>query len=292
MGAPLDLPKFPPRATDAHKGQVGRILIVGGRFDSIGMVGAPAMTANAALRAGAGLVQILTTREAQLPVSVLASCATTRAWPDAEGHSLPALASEYDADVVAIGPGLSPTVTPDQMRDLLANFEGGIVIDADGLNLLAAMSGRGTARLAARADQVVLTPHPGEMRRLLKGYGIDVDVSERQASTEALAAATRTIVVHKGAGTVVSDGKRIYINSTGHSGMATGGAGDVLTGVIAALMGQTMPAYEAAVLGVYLHGMAGELAADELGEISVTALDILDHVADAVDIHIEQPEGR
>lgn len=288
MGTPLDLPRFPSRAADAHKGQVGRILIVGGRFDTIGMVGAPAMAANAALRAGVGLVQILTTREAQLPVSVLASCATTRVWPDAEGHSLPVLASEYDADVVAIGPGLSPTVTADQMRDLLASFEGGIVIDADGLNLLATME----RWQAARADQVVLTPHPGEMRRLLKGWGIDIDVRERQASTEALAAATRTIVVHKGAGTVVSDGKQTYVNSTGHSGMATGGAGDVLTGVIAALMGQKMQAYEAAVLGVYLHGMAGELAADELGEISVTALDILDHVADAVDIHIEQPEGR
>ncbi len=104
----------------------------------------------------------------------------------------------------------------------------------------------------------------------------------RRRSAEWLARETAAVVVLKGAGTVVSDGRRTYVNQTGHSGMATGGAGDVLTGVIAALIGQKMQAYEAAVLAVFLHGCAGELAGHEVGRISVTAVDIVDHLGAAI----------
>jgi len=276
-----DLPRFPSRSDDAHKGDVGRLVIVGGRFDELGMVGAPALAANAAFRTGAGLVQILTTRDAQLPVSVLAPCATTRVMQSQDGGRLAELAEEFHADVVAIGPGLSPLVSSENIVSFMGRFDGGIVIDADGLNALA---GAGSWR-AARPGQVIVTPHPGEMRRLLQGLGLDEDVKDREGSAAHLARATNTIVVHKGAGTVVADGDRAYINRSGNSGMATGGAGDVLTGVIAALIGQRMSAFEAAVLGVYLHGWAGDVAAERLGAVSLTAVDLVDALADAIRRH-------
>ena len=279
MVVPADgIPAFPGRAYDAHKGDVGRIVVIGGRLDDVGMVGAPALAANAAFRTGAGLVQILTTREAQLPVSILAPCATTRALRDGDASGLASLASEVHADVVAVGPGLSPEVSGEDLVALMAAFDGGIVIDADGLNALARI-GRWQA---ARPAQVVVTPHPGEMRRLLNGLGIDADAGQREAGAEALAGETGAIVVHKGAGTVVTDGQHTCVNGSGNSGVATGGAGDVLTGVVAGLMGQKMGAYEAAVLGVYLHGRAGDLAGEQLGQVSITALDMVDSLADAI----------
>lgn len=275
------IPEFPGRANDAHKGQVGRIVVIGGRLDEQGMVGAPALAANAALRSGTGLVQILTTPEAQLPVSILAPCATTRVMHDRDVQRLADCANEFGADVVAIGPGLSPQVSGKDLTALMDAFDGAIVIDADGLNALA-KAGRWQA---TRPDQVVITPHPGEMSRLLNGVGIAMEPKQRRESAEALAKATGAVVVHKGAGTVVTDGERAYVNESGHSGMATAGAGDVLTGVVAALIGQKMKPYDAAVLGVYLHGRAGELAGERLGEIAVTAQDMVDHLAEAVKIH-------
>ncbi len=281
MAANDAVPAFPERPDDAHKGNVGRIVIVGGRLDNVGMVGAPALAANAAFRTGAGLIQILTTREAQAPVHVLAPCATTRVMQPGDPARLAELAGEFAADVVAIGPGLSPLISGKHVQALLSAFNGGIVVDADALNALATL---GSWR-AGHEGRIVVTPHPGEMKRLLKGLGIDVQVSQRKEAAEALARTTGTIAVHKGAGTVVSDGDQTYVNQTGHSGMATGGTGDVLTGMIAALMGQNMSAYEAAVLGVYLHGRAGELAGRRLGMLSISAADMVDAVAEAIRNH-------
>lgn len=281
MSSTEGVPSVPDRADDAHKGSVGRIVIVGGRLDDVGMVGAPALAANAAFRTGAGLVQILTTRDAQAPVSVLAPCATTRVMKAADAARLADLAAEFSADVVAIGPGLSPLISGQNIHSLLSAFSGSIVVDADALNALATLE---TWR-AARPNQVVVTPHPGEMGRLLKGLGIDVDVSRREAAAQVLARETSTVVVHKGAGTVVADESTTYINRTGHSGMATGGAGDVLTGIIAALIGQGMGAYEAAILGVYLHGRAGQIAAEQLGTISITAAEMVEAIAPAIHLH-------
>ncbi len=275
------IPPFPDRADDVHKGNVGRVVIVGGRFDDVGMVGAPALAANAALRTGAGLVQILTTKEAQLPVSILAPCATTRVLPSGDGSLLIDAVRAFAADVVAIGPGLTPHVTGADVLRLANSFTGGVVIDADGLNALARL---GTWSMS-RKGQVVITPHPGEMRRLLRGLGQDDNLAARSASAKLVADATGTIVVLKGAGTVVSDGEREYVNATGHSGMATGGSGDVLTGMIAALMGQGMNAFDASVLGVYLHGRAGEHAGMQTGMVSMTATDLLDGIGRSIDAH-------
>ncbi len=276
-----DIPALPKRADDVHKGDVGRILIIGGRLDEVGMVGAPALCANAAFRAGAGLVQILTPPEVQRAVAPLAPCATTRALSMDGTGSLTAAAVEFGADVVAVGPGLSPAVTDAQVLDLLAGFSGGVVIDADALNALSRL-GKWKGNWP---HQLVLTPHPGEMRRLLSGRGLDVPVERRRDAAVALAKDTGAVVVLKGAGTVVAGGARVYINQTGNAGMATGGAGDVLTGIIAALMGQTMTPYAAAVLGVYLHGLAGDMAAEEVGRLSLTALDLIDFLPEAIIDH-------
>jgi hydroxyethylthiazole kinase-like uncharacterized protein yjeF len=278
------IPRFPDRAHDAHKGEVGRIVVVGGRFDDVGMVGAPALVADAAFRCGAGLVQILTTPEAQLPVSILAPCATTRVLRSGDEGKLAAIAGEFDADVVAIGPGLSPQVQGGHVLSLVGEFSGSVVVDADGLNALAALDDwRATGH-----GQVILTPHVGEMRRLIGEPDCKLHTNaKRRKIAETLAGRTRTIVVLKGAGTVVTDGDWTYLNTTGHPGMATAGAGDVLTGVIAALCGQGMNAFDAAVLGTYLHGRAGELAAGWEGEVSVMATDIVEGLKDAVDEHMD-----
>ncbi len=283
------IPELPIRADDAHKGMVGRVAVIGGRLDAIGMVGAVALVANAALRSGAGLVQIVTSKEAQLAVAPLALCATTRAWPNGEGASLSKTLVEFAADVVAIGPGLGPNVSDDHLRDLLANFGGPIVIDADGLNRIAALRGD-PARAFRHPEQVILTPHPGEMSRLVAGWSIDAGDSDRTQLAVAVSRATGAIVVLKGFGTVVTDGQRVFVNQTGNSGMATGGAGDVLTGVIAALCGQHMSPFDAAVLGVYVHGLAGDMAAEEIGRMPMIATDIIDYLPDALS-ELEEENG-
>jgi len=281
MASTNDIPAFPDRADDVHKGNVGRLVIVGGRFDDVGMVGAPALAANAALKVGVGLVQILTTKEAQLPVSILAPCATTRVLPGGDGSHLIDAARAFRADVVAIGPGLAPNITGPDILRFVDSFQSGVVIDADGLNALARV---GTWSVS-RKGQIVITPHAGEMGRLLKGLGRIADASARSVCAKSVANETGTIVVLKGAATVVSDGERVYVNATGHSGMATGGSGDVLTGMIAGLMGQGMNAFDASVLGVYLHGRAGEFAGERTGMVSMTAADLLDDIGRSIDTH-------
>jgi NAD(P)H-hydrate epimerase len=182
------------------------------------------------------------------------------------------------ADVVAVGPGLGQS---DDLRGLLrfliAETDRPLVIDADGLNLLAGQ----TKLLSDRKHPVVITPHPGEFARLT---GLDVptvqDDRVRHAA-ELAATSEHLVVVLKGAGTIVTDGKRYFVNSTGNPGMATGGSGDVLTGVIAALIGQKLAPFEAAQLGVFVHGLAGDIARDHHGEIGMVAGDLVDSLPDA-----------
>jgi NAD(P)H-hydrate epimerase len=196
---------------------------------------------------------------------------------------------DFSADVLAIGPGLGPNVSDDDLRDALARFAGPIVVDADGLNRLAGM-GAESARSFAQPADVVLTPHPGEMSRLVAAWSIEASESDRTQCALAVARATGTIVVLKGFGTVVTDGQQVFVNQTGNSGMATGGAGDVLTGLIAALCGQGMPPFDAAVLGVYVHGLAGDMAAEEIGRMAMIATDIIDYLPDALS-ELEEENG-
>jgi len=271
---------LPERRDDAHKGDVGRVVVIGGCCAEVVMVGAPALAANAAFRTGAGLVQMFVPEAIRTSVAVLAPCATTRTLATDTDALLTAV-SDFHADAVALGPGLGDTLSPGVIADLLTRLPRPVVVDADGLNLLAAAP----TFTIPDPQRVVLTPHPGELARLLVARGLEPTVDRSPASRRtaacALSAAYGCVAVLKGRGTVVTDGRRLYVNETGNAGMATGGAGDVLTGVIAALIGQKMEPLEAAILGVYLHGLAGDFAAEELGRWSMTAMDLVEYLPEA-----------
>jgi NAD(P)H-hydrate epimerase len=177
-----------------------------------------------------------------------------------------------------MGPGLGQS---DDLKALvrwvLESVEIPTVLDADALNALA-----GRADLLANLKRpVVLTPHPGEFARLT-GRTVAEIQADREGHAASLAKAGNLVVVLKGNATVVTDGARVYVNTTGNPGMAKGGSGDVLTGVIAALMAQHLPPFEAAQLGVYIHGLAGDLAEADEGEVSMTSADVAGHLGDAM----------
>lgn len=259
------LPKLPERPADAHKGQFGRVLVVGG---SIGMAGAPSMAALAALRSGAGLVQVACPREVRATVATLVPCATTGLLYNSE---------DFKATVQAVGPGCGETLSTKDLTWILGEGHVPTVVDADGLNVLASIDEWWS--LIKPSD--VLTPHPGEMQRLLSKTSIKSDELQRPELAREVAKLCNGIVVLKGRGTVVSDGDRIYVNDTGNPGMATGGSGDVLTGMIAALIGQGLSPYDAACVGVYVHGLAGDLAAKMLSQVSLIATDIIETLPEA-----------
>lgn len=260
---PKELPDLPRRSPDAHKGNNGRVLIVAG---SRGMAGAAVLAANGAYRGGAGLVSLAVPEELVDTVASLQVCALVRA--------LPLEPAAVEADVVAVGPGLGAApATYELVRQIVAHWALPVVVDADGLNAFVELPDR----LATGKSPRILTPHPGELARLTKSTAASINRT-RQKSAEQAALKFKSIVVLKGQGTVITDGKRTRINKSGNPGMATGGTGDVLTGVIAALLAQGLSPFDAASLGVHLHGRAGDLAAEKLGIHSMMATDVLDHL--------------
>jgi NAD(P)H-hydrate epimerase len=282
------LPKLPGRIRDAHKGNFGRVLIVGG---SRNYIGAPALAANAALRSGAGLVTMALPRSVQPVVAPLAWCATSLPLAEDERGVIgdEAIPELIDAairqriyTVVAVGPGLGDCKAIAAFIMELNRAKVPCVIDADALNRLSETSWEGLLN-----GLCVITPHVGELSRLMGVSGAEIQ-ADREGKSLAAAAKMRgnsasdkkseSVCLLKGHGTVVTDSESLYINTTGNPGMATGGSGDVLTGVIAGLMAQNFSPFDAAVLGSYVHGLAGDLAAEKLGEISLTAADILDHL--------------
>jgi NAD(P)H-hydrate epimerase len=276
------IPTLQLRAHDSHKGRFGFVLIVAG---SRGMAGAAALCGAAALRSGAGLVRVATSTEVQATVASFEPSYMTYPLP-CDGNGVIQFGSAQPiverligpADVVAVGPGLGQT---DDIRELvrflITSTGKPLVIDADGLNALVGQ----TELLSHLNRPVVLTPHPGEFARLT-GTGIAEIQSDRVGRAASLAALSDPlVVVLKGAGTVVSDGRRYYVNTTGNPGMATGGTGDVLTGVIAALLAQGFAPFEAAQLGVFIHGLAGDVARDQNGEVGLIAGDLVDALPDA-----------
>jgi len=276
-----EVPKLKPRPVDGHKGTFGRVCIIAG---SIGMTGAAALAGRAALRAGAGLVRVAIAKSA-LPIvaSIEPSYTTVPLAEDAAGRvsakALDAiLAAIEDNDVLAIGPGMGQSAGLRSIMETLVQQEGlRLVIDGDGLNNLSKLTGWPKKR---KAD-LVLTPHPGEMKRLWSGLFREDMPDDRQQTATRVAKSAQAVVALKGAGTVVADGRRLYVNTTGNPGMATAGAGDVLTGVTTALMGQGLSSFDAMVLGVYVHGLAGDIAAGRLGQVSLMATDIIDALPEA-----------
>ena len=276
-----DIPKLKPRAVDGHKGDYGKVCIIAG---SIGMSGAAALAGRAALRAGAGLVRVATPKSVLPIVAAIEPSFTTIALPeDSNGRiSSKAIHAVLEAigenDAVAFGPGIGTSGALRSILETLLEQESlKLVIDADGLNNLAGIKDW-PARLKAK---LILTPHPGEFKRLWSNLLREELPADRQQKALQLSQRTNTTVVLKGAGTLVTDGEKVYINKTGNPGMATAGSGDVLTGVITALLGQGLSDFDAAVLGVYIHGLAGDIAAEKLGQISLIATDIAQALPDA-----------
>jgi ADP-dependent NAD(P)H-hydrate dehydratase len=276
-----DIPKLKPRKPDAHKGDFGRVCIIGG---CIGMSGAAAMAGRAALRSGAGLVRVAVPKSV-LPIvaSIEPSYTTIPLAEDNSGKiSSKAINTILDAvsqnDCLAFGPGIGISgALRSILETLLEQEQLRLLIDADGLNNL---SGIKDWPDKLKAD-LILTPHPGEMKRLWSGLFREQLPSDRKDQAGKLAKHTKTIVVLKGARTVVTDGQKVYINKTGNPGMATAGSGDCLTGVITALIGQGLSNFDAAVLGVYIHGLAGDIAAEKFGQVSLMATDIIDSLPNA-----------
>jgi NAD(P)H-hydrate epimerase len=275
-------PLFAPRAQDANKGQFGHLLVVAG---SRGKSGAAAMSGLAGLRAGAGLVTVA------CPESALASVAAhipelmTEPLPETPSGAIGRAAFDRIAELAqkctltAIGPGIG---TGDETRDvvirLFAENDKPMVIDADALNCLA---GSGTWTGGKRLR--ILTPHPGEMSRLA-GRGIPEIQADRIAAARSFATERKVIVVLKGERTLIGfpDG-RVWINPTGSPSMATGGTGDILTGMIGGLLGQFPGSVGLAIAGaVYLHGCAGEIAARHLTEQCVVATDLLRYLPEGI----------
>jgi len=275
------IPKLKPRNADAHKGDFGKVCIIAG---SIGFSGAAALAGKAALRSGAGLVRVAVPKSI-LPIvaSIEPSYTTIPLAEDASGKiSKKAIDSILniisDNDILAFGPGVGESRDLQSiLQTLLAESDKSLVIDADGLNNLGKMK-NWQENLKAK---VILTPHPGEMKRVWPSVFRESLPQDRSSQADQLAKKTNSIVVLKGAGTIITDGNLLYSNKTGNPGMATAGAGDVLTGCITALLGQGLNCFDASVLGVYIHGLAGDIAAKKYGRISMIATDIIDCLGDA-----------
>jgi NAD(P)H-hydrate epimerase len=269
------------RPATAHKGTFGRVFILAG---SRGMTGAAHLAGMGALRSGAGLVTvgvpdavylILARRDDEIMVRPLPS--TSKGTLSDKGF-LEIKRFCATQNVLAIGPGLSRHATTQKLiRKILQETDLPVVIDADCLNAL-----KGHLRvLDACRGRSVLTPHPGEFTRIFGGKLNDSDALRKKRASE-VAKKHGVVIVLKGHHTVVASPERdLHINTTGNPGMATAGSGDVLTGVIAALLGQGRSCFEAACLGAHVHGLAGDMAAKKIGQISLTAGDILRFLPDA-----------
>lgn len=260
------------RPENAHKGNYGKILVVAG---SEGMCGAAILASRAAFKAGAGLVKVSLPKELFSIIQI--------ANPEAiciKRNTYQADFSEYDG--IAIGPGMGDNEhTFSIVKSILENYSGPVVVDADGLNVISRKNACDMIRNSGA--KVIITPHPGEAARLL-GIGKDeFPKITREESAYMLAHKTNSVTVLKGAGTIIVDNEgRSFTNRTGNPGMATAGSGDVLTGIIAALSGQKNDVFTAAAAGVFIHGLAGDLAALQFGETGMTAGDIANNTAYAI----------
>jgi len=250
----------------AHKGMFGHVLVVGGDY---GYAGAVKLAAEAALNCGAGLVSVAT-RKAHASQMYL-TC------PELMGHALEQVADIEtlldQVTVLVLGPGLAQRAWAKDLWPALIGLNLPRVIDADALNLLAASP--------TYSEQWILTPHPGEAARLLHCSTADI-LQDRFKAVRALQEKYGGVCVLKGAGTLICDGKHVYVNATGNPGMAAGGMGDVLSGIIGALLAQQYSLLDAAKIGVYLHGLAADQAAITTGERGLRATDVLQYLREVV----------
>ncbi len=260
---------LPARQPETHKGDYGKILLICG---SRGYTGAAALAAMGALRSGAGVVYLM------VPESIYAIEAV-KLWesvvipaPDdngmlAENASQKIMEYLPKMDAVLIGPGLGQSEgTLKAVKTVLEQYNGPVVVDADGINVLS----QHKDILRDRTAPTILTPHPGEFARI----GGELSTDPVQAAAE-LSRKLGCIVLLKGHRTVITDGENCFINETGNPGMATGGSGDVLAGIIVSLLGQGLEPLDAAACGAYLHGTSGDMAAEQIGQYGMLPTDML-----------------
>ncbi|WP_186804813.1 NAD(P)H-hydrate dehydratase [Limihaloglobus sulfuriphilus] len=298
-----NIQKLPARADEAYKNQFGRVLIVGG---SVGMSGAAVLAGRAALRSGAGLVNLAVPERVYIPVAASEPCymvSPMSSTPDGkfDRSSLAEIVSmARKADVTALGPGIGVS---DDVRVVVANLiaEKGLrlLLDADGLNCLCRIYNWHKLLKC----ELILTPHPGEMKRLWKSQFREAMPDDRLETVSKFVSHVNTtdmgtcsvhefpehansVLVLKGHKTIVAGREKYFINNTGNPGMSTGGSGDVLTGMTAALWAQFSQAgskdaaFNAAALAVNLHGKAGDLAAENMGQVSMTPVDMINHLSE------------
>jgi len=276
---PADLPHLPTRDAASSKRDYGRVVVIGG---AAGMAGAPALSAMAALRSGAGLVELLVPENVLAIAAAFDPCLMTHGLAAEQGGFAAAAGAAIarraaEADAIAVGPGIGRTRPVQELvLDLWRNLSAPAVFDADALWSLAQVP---RTQLRPHAGPRVITPHQGEMQRLLgRPAAADVARSALEQAAAELAAEIDAVIVLKGPGTFsVGDGRSAR-NETGNPGMATAGTGDVLTGVVAALLAQGMPSFDVARLAAWVHGRAGDAAAHDLGQVSMTARDLLDRL--------------
>lgn len=283
---------LPQRPTDSHKGTYGRVFVVAA---STGMTGAAALTSRGALRVGAGLVTLGAPKSLNAVLETKLTEVMTLPLPETADGALALEAKSQITEavvrtksVLAVGPGLSQhPETVALVHGLIRENDTPTVIDADGINALS----KSKTVLSSLSPRTVLTPHPGEMARLIGGT-VEALERDRVGIAQQFARAHKITLVLKGAPTVVARGDgAVWINSTGNAGMATGGMGDVLTGLIAGLMAQKVSPFDAAVLGVYLHGLAGDIVAESIGMHGLMAGDVLDSVPQAIVLCGEQSQA-
>lgn len=274
---------FPPvRRSDSHKGTFGKILVIAG---SSLMRGAAFFSVMGALRSGAGLVSLATTLRCINTVSVLSPESTFIEMPaDKDGfmcfdrEKITSALERADAVVIGCGIGVTPE-TLEMTKFVVENSEVPVIVDADGINCIAS----DIDILLKKKTDIILTPHTAEMSRLLKCSTDEVS-ADRFDSAEKLAGKYDITVVLKGAGTVVADKNRTSVNPTGNAGMSVGGSGDILAGIIGAAAGQGYSAFESACAGVYIHGLAGDITAEKLGQEAMLPRDILGCLSDSFGI--------
>jgi len=267
---------LPARPKASNKGDFGHVLVIAG---SPGMGGAAALAGMGALRSGAGLVTVAVPKSRQDMVAAVLPEALTTGLPETRGgigpSAVPAirtLLATRKITAVAIGPGLTvaPVVSA-ALQWLMPSLKGlPLLLDADALNCLAWMK---EGLLRGRSSPAVLTPHPGEAARLLKCTSAAVQ-ADRAAAAARIALRFNAVCLLKGHKTLITDGKRTSLNPTGNPGMAKGGMGDVLTGLIGGFLAQGLAPYDAARLGAYVHGLAGDIAAKEVGETAMLPRDL------------------
>lgn len=274
--------KIPRRKKETHKGDYGHLFIIGG---SPGLTGAVCLSAKSALRSGCGLVTIGVPKNLNIIIEIKTDEVMSKGLPETKKHTIGVKAlkvctefTEKKADGLLIGPGISTNIETEKFfKMFFPKIKKSVIVDADALKIL----GKNLSLLANHNNNIILTPHPGEMASLT-GLKINEIQKNREHIAKELAKKFSVTVVLKGNKTVVTDGEKTYINLTGNPGMATAGSGDVLSGIIGGFLVQGFSCWDSVCLGTYIHGLAGDMAEKKYGEYSLIASDIIKFIPLAI----------